>query len=284
MLTHSHPTYAAWNKKVCRKWAHRCNLMKSCKREGLEEFLSPPASSAVCSLARGCRLAVERCFHWASPCRLIGWALALWINAKSSSLVRRKCFKSLSCYKPKATKTGVDNVKNQNWLSSGGKVVVTKTSLISSSESSSSLWKSNLFGRDLCLLHPAKRFPVETARSRGSACGSPSPCSLPGTATCLMQQSAPFFLLGSMKGKHEWLSKHPLGSLGKEKTDHVFKMWQIAITGHQMVWNVMLLDFLTGQGMFWTINWPATGVFIISASKSLFKPYSFPFSSPANWF
>lgn len=173
----------------------------------------------MCSLARGYRLAVERCFHWANPSRLIGQAVALWINAKSSSLVKRKFFKSLSCYKPKTTKSGVDTVKNQNWLRLEEKVVVTKTSLTSLSESSSSLWGS------LCLLQSAKHSSVENARSIGSTCGPLCPCSLPGTAMCLMQQSAPCFLLGSMKGKHEWLSKQQLGSLGKKKTDRILKMW-----------------------------------------------------------
>lgn len=38
--------------------------MKSCRSESLEEFLSPPSSLAVYSVASDYRLAAERCFHW----------------------------------------------------------------------------------------------------------------------------------------------------------------------------------------------------------------------------
>lgn len=58
------PFYRTKQKCLKKGGTHRCSFMKSCKRETLEEFLSPPASSAVYSLASDYRLAAERCFHW----------------------------------------------------------------------------------------------------------------------------------------------------------------------------------------------------------------------------
>lgn len=58
------PFYCTKQKFLKKRSTHRCTLMKSCKRENLEEFLSAPASSAVYSLASDYRLAAERCFHW----------------------------------------------------------------------------------------------------------------------------------------------------------------------------------------------------------------------------
>lgn len=107
------PFYCMKQKCLKTQSTHRCSLMQNCKRENLEGFLSPFASSAFKWLASNhlqviTGLQQRGVFVGKGPSRLIGWALALWINAKSRSLVRRKFFKKSVCYRPKTTTTGVD--------------------------------------------------------------------------------------------------------------------------------------------------------------------------------